>query len=1095
MNQQRLVELLQSVQIPDTDRLKATTAELRKDYYPHPQTLLWLLHILTSHEDPKTRQQASVEALRLIEAHWAAQPADQKPAIREKLLEFTLAEQQSLVRHASARVIAAIAKIDLEDGEWASLPGLLAQASTSNVVSQREVGVYILFSLLEVAGEAFEDKIPSLFSLFATTLEDAESAEVRANTLLCLSKVAMLISPEEDPENLARFVQLFPGMVKVLKAAIDEDNEERVMQAFEVFQTLLGCETALLNTHFKDLMTFMIDIASNTEISDDTRNQALSFLMQAARFRKMKIQGTKDLGETLTLKAMQIATEIDDDDDEDDEVNPHRSALGLLDLLASSLPPRQVIVPLLAALPSYVNNESPQYRQAGILSLGMCVEGAPDFIGTQLDSLVPVVLKLLNDPVVGVRNAALNGVARLADDLSEDLGRHHAELIPALLKNLDSASVQAPSESEQRKNLEILKAAGGALDSVTEGLEKDVMTTYLPELIPRLGRLLSHSDLTVKASAAGAMGSIAGSAEDAFLPYFEETMKALSAFVTIKDSQDELDLRATACDAMGSMAAAVGGAAFQPYVDPLMRASEEALHLGHPRLRETSYILWSTLAKVYEEGFTPFLEGVVKGLMESLEQEETDLDVELGEHAKDLVGQEVTIGGQKVKVVAANDDIEDLDGMENDDDEFDPDGFGVSAIAFEKEIAIEVLGDVLSHTRKNFVPYFEKTIESVMGLVEHHYEGVRKTAIATLWRAYACLWALMEDHTGVKWTPGLPPNTQPSGEVLKLGEVVTAATLSLWEDEVDRSVVTDINRNVAATLKLCGPAILAQPDFADRTMTILASIITKSHPCQQDIGDDDDREALDDEESSEYDWLVIDTALDVIIGLSSALGTQFSEAWKIFQKPVMKFASSQTNFERSTAIGVIAECTATMGPGVSQFTEPLLKLLLHRLTDEDIETKSNAAYAIGLLVFHSTESNLYLPAFKEILTKLEPLLQTQVARTLDNASGCVCRMIMAHQDQVPVAEILPIIVDLLPLKEDYEENKPIYECITGLYDHQDPTVMNLTPKLLPVFAAVLDEPSEQLEDETRSRIATVVKFIHGKDASLLQGNPVLMKCI
>jgi importin-4 len=247
-----------------------------------------------------------------------------------------------------------------------------------------------------------------------------------------------------------------------------------------------------------------------------------------------------------------------------------------------------------------------------------------------------------------------------------------------------------------------------------------------------------------------------------------------------------------------------------------------------------------------------------------------------------------------------------------------------------------------------------------------------------------------------------------------------------------RAVVTDINRNVAATLKLCGPAILTQESFAERCTTILASIITRSHPCQQDLGDDDDHEDLEDEESSEYDWLVIDTAMDVVIGLSSALGTQFSELWKIFQKPVMKFASSQTNFERSTAIGVIAECTANMGPGVSEFTPVLLKLLLHRLSDEDPETKSNAAYATGLLVFHSTDSNTYLPSYNTILSKLEPLLQTQRARTLDNACGCVSRMIIAHQDKVPVDDIMPVLVGLLPLKDDYEENKPIFDCITGL---------------------------------------------------------------
>ncbi len=166
------------------------------------------------------------------------------------------------------------------------------------------------------------------------------------------------------------------------------------------------------------------------------------------------------------------------------------------------------------------------------------------------------------------------------------------------------------------------------------------------------------------------------------------------------------------------------------------------------------------------------------------------------------------------------------------------------------------------------------------------------------------------------------------------------------------AVVTDINRNVAATLKLCGPAILTQQNFAERLTTVVSSMVTKTHPCQQDMGDDDDHEGLEDEEQAEYDWLVIDTALDVIIGMSAALGEQFSELLKIFLKPVMKFASSQTAYERSTAVGVIAECTSHMKSGVTPFTSQLLKLLLHRMSDEDPEAKSNAAYAVGLLVLH-----------------------------------------------------------------------------------------------------------------------------------------------
>jgi hypothetical protein len=714
-------------------------------------------------------------------------PEAQKPAIRNSLLQSTIGEQEKLVRHSSARVISAIAKIDLEDGEWADLPQLLLQAAASKEVHHREVGIYILYTLLQAVGDGFTDKLLNLFPLFSRTIQDPESSEVRLNTMLALSTVATLIDPDESPQNLEAFREILPAMVGVLKDGVNEGDEHVTMQAFEVFQTLLGCESALLASHFRDLVQFMLDLAVNTGHSEEARSQALSFLMQCVKYRRMKIQGLKDMGVQLTTMSMQIVTEISDD--EDDDVSPARSALGLLDLLASSLPPRQVIVPLLKALPQYVNSENPSYRKAGILALGMCVEGAPDFLGSQLPEIIPIVMKLLHDSDVKVRQAALHGVGRLADDLAEDMSKEHAILIPALLKNLVSAMVLAENEAERKMNTGMMIGACTAIDSLVDGMDTETMTKYASELVPHLGQLFTHPDYKVKASAAGAMGSVAGAAGSQFLPYFEPTMKALSEYVTIKDSAEELDLRGTVCDAMGSMATAVGRDAFKPYVLPLMQASEEALHLDHPRLRETSYILWSTLAKVYEEEFTQFLGGVVEGLLESLGQEESDMEVELGEEAAGIVGKEVLVAGKKVKITTATDEIEDVDPMEDNGDDSDDDWAdltSVTAVALEKEIAVEVIGDVLCHTRQDFLPYVEKTIETVIGLVEHSYEGVRKSAISTLWRSYACLWTLLEDSTGKKWQPGIPLKEQPTQELIKLGEVVVPATLALWEDEIDR---------------------------------------------------------------------------------------------------------------------------------------------------------------------------------------------------------------------------------------------------------------------------------------------------------------------
>jgi len=707
-------------------------------------------------------------------------------------LHGTLQEEDQLVRHAASRVITAIAKIDTENGKWPELLDLLLQAGASDHARSREVGTYILFTALESFGEGLMFKFHQMLQIFSKTIVDPESAEVRINTMLALGRMACVLDTVHDEQSVRGVQDSIPQMVGVLKQALDAGDEDRTTQSFEVFQTLLGCDSQILNKHFKDLVQFMTNLAAQTDLDEDARTQALSFLMQCVRFRKLKMQGLK-VGEQLTLKSLEIATELGDASVEDEEVTTPRSALGLLDLLASSLPPSQVVVPLLHALGPYVNSDDPDRRQGGIMALGMCVEGAPDFIATQMKEILPLTLKLLEDPEAKVRRAALDCVMRLSEDLPEDMGKEHQKLIPAVVKHLDIAmkSLSGPSDE---KNMDIIKASCNAIDTLVDGFEEGAAKPYLPELVPRLSRLFSHPEFKVKGSAIAAMGSVAASAKEDFLPYFEQSMNALSEYVRIKDGEDDLSLRATTCDAMAYIATAVGPKPFQRYVVPLMEATEEGLHLDNPKLRETSFLFWGTMAKVYKGEFKPFLMGVVKGLFESLAAEETDLEVNLGDGAKDLEGQEVTIAGKKVKIASFNedelaaasdfDDMSDLDGEEDDD----WDGFTtVTAVAQEKEIAVEILGDILTHVTQDYLPYFEKTVETVLPLVDHPYEGVRRAAISTLCRAYGTVWELQAEEGG-KWQPGLPLQKQPSNEIKKLGEIIMTAMLAVWQDEEDRYV-------------------------------------------------------------------------------------------------------------------------------------------------------------------------------------------------------------------------------------------------------------------------------------------------------------------
>ena len=247
-----------------------------------------------------------------------------------------------------------------------------------------------------------------------------------------------------------------------------------------------------------------------------------------------------------------------------------------------------------------------------------------------------------------------------------------------------------------------------------------------------------------------------------------------------------------------------------------------------------------------------------------------------------------------------------------------------------------------------------------------------------------------------------------------------------------------------------------------------------------------DEPAVLEGETAEYDWLVIETAMEVVTALATALGPQFAELWKIFESPIVKYCSSQERFERSAAVGTMGECIEAMGAACTPYTSRMFKLLLKRLSDEDPEAKSNAAYGMGLLCLHSTDAKEILPNYNTIFGLLEPLLRKtnganeSEARLLDNAAGCVSRMIKKSPESVPLEQVLPHLVDLLPLKEDFRENEPVFDMIISLYQAQNPVVQGLTSKLLPIFEAVQGPPEDQISDEIRSKLAELTAYIRSQ---------------
>lgn len=193
-------------------------------------------------------------------------------------------DRRSIVRHALSRAVSAIADLELtvQPSQWPTLMPGLYQAAQSPEKTHRETAIYVLFSLLDTVAESFESHLKDLFKLFATSLMDPESAEVRMTTLRALAKVAEYITTD-DKHDIKAFQELIVPMLKVLQQAITDGDDEGVNHGYDVFETLLILDTPLVSKHVTELVQFFLGVASNKEIEDEMRCGALNVLAWIVR--------------------------------------------------------------------------------------------------------------------------------------------------------------------------------------------------------------------------------------------------------------------------------------------------------------------------------------------------------------------------------------------------------------------------------------------------------------------------------------------------------------------------------------------------------------------------------------------------------------------------------------------------------------------------------------------------------------------------------------------------------------------------------------------------------------------------------------------
>ncbi|KAL0384576.1 UNVERIFIED_CONTAM: hypothetical protein Sradi_2851900 [Sesamum radiatum] len=221
-----------------------------------------------------------------------------------------------------------------------------------------------------------------------------------------------------------------------------------------------------------------------------------------------------------------------------------------------------------------------------------------------------------------------------------------------------------------------------------------------------------------------------------------------------------------------------------------------------------------------------------------------------------------------------------------------------------------------------------------------------------------------------------------------------------------------------------------------------------------------------DDDDKEHDEVLMDAVSDLLPAFAKAMGAQFAPIFSKLFEPLMKFAKqSRPPQDRTMVVATLAEVAQHMGAPIAGYVDAVMHLVLKELGSPEATNRRNAAFCVGELCKNG--GNSVLKYYADVLPRLYPLFGESEP---DNA-------------------VLPVLLQVLPLKEDYEESTSVYGCICNLVLSSNAQILSLVPQLVNIFAQVAVSPVETPEVKVHiGRAFSHLISLYGHQMQPLLGN-------
>uniref|UniRef100_A0A8C5C657 TOG domain-containing protein n=1 Tax=Gadus morhua TaxID=8049 RepID=A0A8C5C657_GADMO len=1005
--QQQFYLLLGNLMSPDNGIRKQS--EVRRDGSVVKQMAAVLLRRLLSSSFEEIYPGLTVEMQTAVKTELLASiQTEASPNIRKKVCDIAAELSRNLVG-------------DDGNNQWPELLKFLFDSVNSQDVSLRESALHIFWNFPGIFGNQQQHYMEVIKRMLVQCMQDQENPQIR--TLAARAAASFVLSNEGNTPLLKHFSDLLPGILQVVNESCYQADDSVLKSLVEIADTA----PKYLRPNLEATLQLSLKLCADTNLNNMQRQLALEVIVTlsetaAAMLRKH----TAIVAQIPQMLAMMVDLEEDeewamtDELEEDDFDSNAVAGESALDRIACGLGGKIVLPMIKQHIMTMLQNPDWKYRHAGLMALSAIGEGCHQQMEAILSEIVSFVLLFCSDPHPRVRYAACNAIGQMATDFAPTFQKKfHDKVISALLQTM-----------EDQTNPRVQAHAAAALINFTEDCPKSLLVPYLESLVQhlhvimvaKLQELIQKGTKLVLEQVVTSIASVADTAEEKFVPYYDLFMPSLKHIVENAVQKELRLLRGKTIECISLIGLAVGKEKFMPDASAVMQLLLKTqtdfndLEDDDPQI---SYMIsaWARMCKILGKEFQQYLPVVMGPLMKtaSIKPEVALLDTQDMENISEDDGWEfVNLGDQQ--------------------------SFGIKTAGLEeKATACQMLVCYAKELKEGFVEYTEQVVKLMCCPLTPPVR-VRVAAAESMPLLLECARVRGPDYLTQMW------------------HFMCDALIKSIGTEPDSDVLSEIMHAFAKCVELMGDGCLNTEHF-EELGGILKGKLEEHFKNQELRQGEDPYHAYKEKVLPWFEQL-----MPLIVQLICP-----SRPWA----------------DRQWGLCIFDDVVEHCSPTSFKYADLFLRPMLQSLVDASPEVRQAGAYGVGVMAQYGGESyRPFCTEAIALLVGAIQAAESRSKENVNATENCISavgKVMRFRPECANVTEILPHWLAWLPLNEDKEEAAHTFDFLCDLIESNNPIVLgpdnsNL-PKIFLIIAEGVANESVKSEDACSKRLANVVRQV------------------